>query len=70
MDNKAKVYDLIKSFSTTMFVTTGLGKHPESRPMQIAKTEDEGNLWFFTGQSGRLVKEIAQEPIVPPGLSG
>jgi len=32
--------------------------------MHIAKVEDEGPVWFFTGQSGRIVQEIQQEPNV------
>jgi general stress protein 26 len=64
MDPKAKVYEIIRGFSNAMLVTTGPGKHPESRPMHIVKVEDEGNLWFFTGRTGRVVEEIAEEPDV------
>jgi general stress protein 26 len=62
MDPKAKVYGIVKDFSTAMFVTKGAGKPAESRPMQIAKVEDDGDIWFFTGKSGRVVQEIEQEP--------
>lgn len=64
MDPKAKVYEMVKSFSTTMLVTLGPGKKPESRPMQIAQAEEGGNVWFFTGNGGRVTKEIAEDPFV------
>lgn len=64
MDTKAKVYEIVKSFSTAMMVTTGPGKNPESRPMHIAKAEEDGPIWFFTGQSSRVVQEIAQDSAV------
>ena len=62
MDQKAKVYEIVKDFSTAMFVTKGSGKPAESRPMHIAKVEEDGNLWFFTSKDGRLVEEIGEEP--------
>lgn len=63
MDQKAKVYGIVKDFSTAMFVTKGAGKPAESRPMHIAKVEEEdGNVWFFTSKDGRIVEEIGEEP--------
>lgn len=57
-----KVYDIIKSFSTAMFVTLGTGGHPSSRPMHIAQVEeDAGAIWFFTGKSGTLADEIEKD---------
>ena len=64
MDPKTKVYEILKSFSTAMLVTTGPVRQPESRPMQIANVEEDGNVWFFTGKSGRVVDEIVKEPMV------
>jgi general stress protein 26 len=64
MEPKVKLYELMKEFSTTMLVTTGAGKRVESRPMQIASVEDEGDIWFFTGRSGHVVREISEEPVV------
>ena len=40
-DVRAKVYDLLKSFSTAMFVTLGPTGRPEARPMHVASAEDE-----------------------------
>ena len=64
MDPQAKVYDILKNFSTAMMVTTGPGKRPEARPMHIAKLDEGGDLWFLTSQSGRIVAEIGDEPLV------
>jgi len=61
MDAKSKVYDLVSSFSTTMLVTHGPGRRPESRPMQVAAAEKDGNIWFFAGQHGRVVDELAHD---------
>ncbi len=64
MDPKAKVCEILRSFSSTMLVTKGLGKNPESRPMQIAKVEDDGCVWFFTSKNGHTAQEITDEPTV------
>jgi general stress protein 26 len=64
MDQRAKVYEMIKGFSTTMFVTKGAGKPAESRPMHIARVEEGGELWFLTGKDGRIVEELEEEPRV------
>jgi general stress protein 26 len=64
-DIRAKVYDILKSFSTAMFVTTGPSGRPEARPMHVARVEDEaGDIWFFTGRGATLVEEIKAETTV------
>ncbi len=58
-DVRAKVYDILKSFSTAMFVTSGPSGRPEARPMHVAHVEDEeGDVWFFAGKGATLVEEI------------
>ncbi|HWE53531.1 MAG TPA: pyridoxamine 5'-phosphate oxidase family protein [Bryobacteraceae bacterium] len=64
MDPKSRVYDIVQNFSTAMLVTTGPAGRPEARPMQIAKVEEGGDVWFFTGKSGRVVEETGQDPTV------
>ena len=32
--------------------------------MQIAKVEENGDIWFFTGKSGRVANGVADEPDV------
>ena len=64
-DTRAKVYDILKSFRTAMFVTTALSGRPAARPMQVAHIDDDsGDVWFFTGKGGSLVEEIEKESIV------
>jgi general stress protein 26 len=64
-ETRTKVYDILKGFSTAMFVSIGPGGRPEARPMQIAKVEDEGgDIYFFTGRGGTLATEIKEEAIV------
>lgn len=64
-DVRAKVYDILKSFSTAMFVTIGPSGRPEARPMHVARLEDEGgDVWFFTGRGGTLVDEINADKTV------
>lgn len=64
-DARAKVHDILKSFSTAMFVTVGPSGRPEARPMHVARVEDEGgDVWFFTGKGATLVEEIKTDAIV------
>ena len=64
-DVRARVYDLLKSFSTAMFVTLGPTGRPEARPMHVAKAEDEAaDVWFFTDKGATLVEEIKADATV------
>ena len=63
-DTREKVYDILKGFSTAMFVTVGPGGRPEARPMQVARVEDSGEIWFFTGRGGTVATEIEEEAVV------
>jgi general stress protein 26 len=58
-DVRARVYDLLKSFSTAMFVTVGPTGRPEARPMHVARAEDEAaDVWFFMDKGATLVEDI------------
>ena len=52
---------LLKKFHTAMLVTHlwPQGIHP--RPMAIAKVEDDGRIWFFTGADTAKVHEIEED---------
>jgi general stress protein 26 len=63
-DEKGKVHDLLKSFSTAMFVTLGGEGRLEARPMHIAQVEDADEICFLTGQGGTLAGELHTEPVV------
>jgi general stress protein 26 len=58
-DQKAKVFDILKGFSTAMFVTFGSGGRPGARPMHVAQVdEDQSEIWFLTDRSGTLVDDL------------
>jgi general stress protein 26 len=64
-ETRHKVRDILKGFSTAMFVTMGRSGKPEARPMQIAKVEEEGgDIYFFTSRGGTLATEINAEATV------
>jgi general stress protein 26 len=64
-DERAKVHDILKGFSTAMFVTTGPSGRPEARPMHVARLEEgSDDVWFFTSRTGTLAQEIEENPIV------
>jgi len=57
-----KVYDIVKGFSTAMFVTMNVGGRPAARPMHMAHIDEEaGRIWFFTGKRGGLVDELEKD---------
>jgi general stress protein 26 len=64
MEPRQRVYELLNKFKTAMFITTSTSDQPEARPMQIAKVEDGGDIYFFTGRSGRVAGEIGHETLV------
>jgi len=64
MDPKEKVHEILKKFKTAMFVSGRPGGELEARPMQVAKVEDNGDLWFFTSKSGRVAEELDTNPTV------
>ena|SRR5579875_691122 len=65
-DVRAKVYDILKGFSTAMFVTVNSSGRPEARPMHVARVDDEesGDIWFFTGKGATLIEEITAQATV------
>lgn len=61
-DAKQTVYDMLKGFSTAMFVTFGHDGRPSARPMHLARVEDgAGEVWFFTGKHGSLVEDLQRK---------
>jgi len=64
-DTRAKVYEILKDFSTAMFVTRDSDGRPGARPMHVARVDEEaGQVWFLTGESGALIEEIRKEATV------
>ena len=64
-EGKAKVEDMLKSFSTAMFVSIGADGKQEARPMHVAGEEaGAGEIWFLTGKKGSLTSEVTARPDV------
>jgi general stress protein 26 len=49
---------LLKKFRSAMLVTLGEGESFHSRPMAIARVEEDGRLWFITAAQSTKVHEI------------
>jgi general stress protein 26 len=62
VDPRAKVYDILKGFSTAMFVTVSPAAKPAARPMHVARLDEEsGRVWFFTAKTGAIAEELKGE---------
>lgn len=54
--------DLLKSYDTAVLITHGQQTHFNSRPMVIAKVEENCDLWFITSRDSGKVDEIELDP--------
>ena len=60
-DQLAKFIKLIEDVNTCMMITTdGKGKL-NARPMNNAKVEEDGSIWFFTNEFSGKVAQISHE---------
>ncbi len=57
---KEKIEDVRVAMLTTVTRQGPL----RSVPMQTSEVDDEGSLWFFTGESSDKIQEIRQNPLV------
>lgn len=53
-----KLRDLLKDFTTAVLITHGDSTGWQARPMAMARVEENGDLWFFTGEQTAKVREI------------
>lgn len=53
-----KIRDLLRSFDTAVLITHGPGRELCSRPMLIARVDDNCGLWFLTDRDSAKVHEI------------
>jgi general stress protein 26 len=60
-DARARFLELLTDFDTAMLVTVDREGRLRSRPMQIARTEPTGDLWFVTSLSSGKTEEIAAD---------
>jgi general stress protein 26 len=58
---RARFLELVADFETAMLVTVDREGRLRSRPMQIARTERTGDLWFVTPLASGKTEEIAAD---------
>lgn len=56
-----KLRDLLKKFTTAVLITHDAAAEWPARPMAVARVEENGNLWFITGEHSAKVHEIEAE---------
>jgi general stress protein 26 len=54
--------ELVSKFRTAMFVTQGRDVAMHARPMAVAKMDEDGSLWFVTGQDTPKIDELIAHP--------
>lgn len=59
-DEIAALQEMIQSIRVCMFTTFGTDGRLHSRPMLTAKSQFDGDLWFFTRTSHGLVADVQQ----------
>ena len=59
-----KLQQLVQDVKVAMLATIQEDNTLFSRPMQTAQADDEGNLWFFTGQASEKVDDIKHDRTV------
>lgn len=61
-DEKHTFNQILKHFDNAMLTTRSSDGMLRSRPMAIARTEENGDLWFFTSIEAGKVDEISTDP--------
>lgn len=67
--NIAILKEMAEKVRFCMFNTLTPNGHFHSRPMSVAKVEEDGSLWFFTNEYSPKSKEISKENEVNLGFS-
>ena len=57
--NLEKFKELLKDIHSCILITRALDGELDGRPMATTEVDEEGNLWFFTNDYSKKVKEIA-----------
>jgi general stress protein 26 len=60
-ETRERFLHLLSDFDTAMLVTVDREGRLRSRPMQIARTEPTGDLWFVTSLASGKTEEIAAD---------
>lgn len=59
MNQRDRIFEILRGFQTVMLATAAPDGRIESRPMQVVDIDERtGNIWFFTGRDSRKADEI------------
>jgi general stress protein 26 len=58
IDDLKKLRELLGNFSTAMLITRNAQDHLHARPMEMAKVDESGTVWFFSAEDSGKVHEI------------
>lgn len=64
LDDRRKVWDMIKNIRTALFVTHDEDGGMHARPMAVNQRTFDGDLWFFTSVDSPKIEEIEGNPSV------
>lgn len=61
MDTHKKLIDLIQDFNNAMLVTKASDGSIVARPMAVADTTDQGELWFVTDRNSGKINDLTAD---------
>ncbi len=70
LQEEKKFHDVVEGFDSAMLVSRSLEGELRSRPMIIAKIEDNCTLWFITNLYSGKVDEYLEDPHVNVAMQG
>src|SRR5688572_12939671 len=60
-----RIQEIVSKAKSCFFCTASRSGEPNrARPMNVRKTDDEGNLWFLSAHDSHKNREIEQDPSV------
>lgn len=60
-EDRAKLVELLNEFSTAMLITHESEGRLRARPMAIGQVDDDGTIWFLSGEDTAKVHEILRD---------
>src|SRR5690606_6050132 len=60
-DERTKLIDVLRGFSTVMVTTTAENGTLHARPMAVAEVDDQGELWFVTSSESEKTGEVKRD---------
>ena len=61
LEELEKFVELVKKINTCMMITRAADGKLKARPMNNAKVEEDGSIWFFTNEYSGKVAQISHE---------